>query len=89
MSMKEKLHPGRALALCALALATFGAGAAAPQPAVAPQAVPPGLGLTSWQDNGSNGRYVLQVIQARRPSPASASSAWSPPTPTATRTRRA
>lgn len=71
MKNETKLRPVRALLLWALAAGTFAAGAAAPQPAAAPvatpQPVPPGVGLKFWQDNESNGRYVLQVIEGTAP----------------------
>lgn len=64
MTKPSRLRPFRALALCALALGSAAAAAAPPAAAVP---IPAGVGLKSWQDNGSNGRYVLRVIEGRAP----------------------
>ena len=67
MSHEQRL-PGAARALLygAMALGALAATSAiAAQPGAGPLPIPPGVALKSWQANGSDGRYVLQVIQGR------------------------
>ena len=69
MSHEQRL-PGAARALLygAMALGALAAASAiAAQPGAGPLPIPPGVALKSWQANGSDGRYVLQVIQGRAP----------------------
>lgn len=62
MSRHQGLRRAACSLLCAgIALGTFAASAAAPLP------IPAGVALKSWQDNGRNGRYLLQVIQGKAP----------------------
>lgn len=65
MSVHSKLLPASRLLLGVIVLS---AAAAYPYELRAESAQPPiprGVAMKSWQDNGSGGRYLLQVIQGR------------------------
>lgn len=48
--------------LSTAALYSYEAQAASPQPPI-----PRGVAMKSWQENGRNGQYLLQVVQGRAP----------------------
>ncbi|MBK5204590.1 MAG: hypothetical protein JJD98_04025 [Polaromonas sp.] len=67
MKIQSKLHPaGRALLgvliLSAASLYSYQAQAATQQ-----TPIPSGVALKSWHENGSDGRYLLQIIQGNAP----------------------
>lgn len=67
MRVQSKLSTAGRLLLGVIVL---GAAAAHPYELRAESAqptIPRGVAMTSWQDNGNGGRYVLQVIQGQPP----------------------
>ncbi len=67
--MKTQRMPSRSrhlllgmVVLGAAAMYSYHAQAATGQPAI-----PPGVALKSWQDNGADGHYLLQVIEGQTP----------------------
>jgi hypothetical protein len=67
MNSHSNLSPARRSLLGVLALgAAMYAGSVQAQAGGQPP-IPAGLGMKSWQDNGAEGRYLLQVIKGQLP----------------------
>ncbi len=66
MNSHSKLSRARRSLLGALALGTA-VYAGGLQAQGGPSPIPAGAALKSWQDNGADGRYVLQVIKGKLP----------------------
>ncbi|MBE0618993.1 MAG: hypothetical protein IH605_00195 [Burkholderiales bacterium] len=67
MNIRPRLFPVSrlllgAFVLSAAALYTYKVQAASPQPPI-----PRGVAMKSWQENGRDGRYLLQVIKGNAP----------------------
>ena len=66
MRTQRRHDLGRAVLLAACLLVATAASAGPAQLAAAHQApIPPGVALKSWQDNGREGRYLLQIIEGK------------------------
>lgn len=67
MIIVRKHRAVRGVLLGVLALGAAAAFAGALQPQGQPPPIPFGVAMKSWQDNGRDGRYVLQLVKGQAP----------------------
>lgn len=67
MTLQSKLHPVSRFLLGVVVLSAAAAYSYQSQAAAAQPPIPPGVAMKSWQENGGDGRYLLQIIKGDAP----------------------